>query len=1067
MSRHEYYDDDDEATNYYELDEKDSKVVVIKELDLSTLYPQHPNDVKNGSKYIIIGKPGCHQGGTKVVMYNGTIKNVEDVEVGDVLMGDDSTPRNVLELCRGYDDLYSVIPTKGDPYVVNKDHILSLKCTGYNSIKKGTIEDIKLTDYLKKDVTWKLRFKGFRSSINFTEKEVDIHPWMVGYWLGDGTSTSAQITTADSEVVEAFDTYLYNLDLELNKSVAKYRYNIRCVDKKSKNNQFLNFLRENNLIKNKHIPLDYKANSREVRLNVLAGLIDSDGHYDVKSNGYDIIQKSEILMDDILYIARSLGFSAYKKKCNKSCMYNGEKRTGTYYRCFISGDVDQIPCIVDRKKAKPRNQIKDVTVTGIKVQYKEKGNYYGFVLDGNHRYILSDFTVTHNTGKSTLIKAILYSKKHIFPTGKVHSGTEDSNGFFGEIMPSTFIENGLDLANLTSIEDFKKRQKYAKQYLESRGDYPWSYLIIDDCFVAGTPISLSCGTSVPIEQLHNYIDRSVLAHREDGGDGLYNAKITNYIKKGKKKCVEVTFEDGRRIRCTPDHKFLTTDNKWVSIKDIDSLKVKSGMVYAKTTSDLDDSWSIVVNDIEFNCKTFEQKNKTLSLARLLGVIITDGSIYFSTRDDRYHSKVYVSHQMDAQSIVKDIHTIIGGDMISYKRYKNNYIVRIPNRLVDILIDIKGVTLGRRIESEFLLPQFILEDGCPIDVVREFLGGMFGGDGVAPVLLTKTQVFDGLGLVQSKSVDRIQSLIDGMKSISYLLDKLGIKSTVSTPTTNTKYSGAKKVCCKLKIPTHQYVSFTENVGFRYSSHKSQRLSAAYSYYYLKYRVIDELTRTGSSSLHPTSVLRGKKLLNFYNTEEYLRKIDALKFFKQYKKSEHFPTFSLGVHSIVDIGEQEVFDISVEDPYHSFLANGMVAHNCSSDNKLFKKPIFQELYKNGRHWRMMHLLSLQYSLDIPPPIRVCIDGVFILRESNPGMRKKLYENYGSCVESFAEWNDLMDQLTDNYTAMFINNKTTSNNLEDIIFFIKADPNAIPKDWKVGCREFWDFHYDRYDPNYVGTS
>lgn len=141
--------------------------------------------------------------------------------------------------------------------------------------------------------------------------------------------------------------------------------------------------------------------------------------------------------------------------------------------------------------------------------------------------------------------------------------------------------------------------------------------------------------------------------------------------------------------------------------------------------------------------------------------------------------------------------------------------------------------------------------------------------------------------------------------------------------------------------------------------------------------------------------------------------------------------------------------------------IILDDCSSDNKLFKKPIFQDLYKNGRHWRMLHILSLQYSLDIPPPIRVCIDGVFILRESNPGMRKKLYENYGSCVDTFSDWNDLMDQLTDNYTAMFINNKTTSNSMEDTIFYYKADPNNIPKDWKIGCREYWDFHYDRFDP------
>jgi hypothetical protein len=150
----------------------------------------------------------------------------------------------------------------------------------------------------------------------------------------------------------------------------------------------------------------------------------------------------------------------------------------------------------------------------------------------------------------------------------------------------------------------------------------------------------------------------------------------------------------------------------------------------------------------------------------------------------------------------------------------------------------------------------------------------------------------------------------------------------------------------------------------------------------------------------------------------------------------------------------------EPLKQYPWSFLIIDDCSSDTKLFKKPIFQELYKNGRHWRTMHILSLQYSLDIPPPIRVCIDGVFILRESNPGMRKKLYENYGSCVDSFSDWNDLMDALTDNYSAMFINNKTTSNELEDCIFYYKADMNAVPPDWKIGCKEYWDFHNERFD-------
>ena len=147
---------------------------------------------------------------------------------------------------------------------------------------------------------------------------------------------------------------------------------------------------------NKHIPHIYKCNSKEVRLELLAGLIDSDGS--LQSNGYDIIQKNERLLDDIIFLARSLGFAAYKLKCEKSCMYKGEKKTGTYYRTNIHGEgVEYIPLKVLRKKANKRKQIKNVLNTGIKVVKREIDNYYGFEIDGNRRFLLGDFTVTHNT----------------------------------------------------------------------------------------------------------------------------------------------------------------------------------------------------------------------------------------------------------------------------------------------------------------------------------------------------------------------------------------------------------------------------------------------------------------------------------------------------------------------------------------------------------------------------------------------------------------------------------------------------------------------------------------------
>lgn len=141
---------------------------------------------------------------------------------------------------------------------------------------------------------------------------------------------------------------------------------------------------------------------------------------------------------------------------------------------------------------------------------------------------------------------------------------------------------------------------------------------------------------------------------------------------------------------------------------------------------------------------------------------------------------------------------------------------------------------------------------------------------------------------------------------------------------------------------------------------------------------------------------------------------------------------------------------------------ILDDCTTDTKFLKEEVFQQIYKNGRHWTMMHILSLQYCLDIKANIRACVDGIFILREANPAIRKKLYENYGQGIDSLADFNDLMDQLTENFSAMYINNKAQTNNIEDIVFFCKADITRLPEEWRLGADEYWDFHSARYDPN-----
>jgi len=353
---------------------------------------------------------------TPVMMANGSIKRVQDIAVGEQLMGDDSTPRTVLSLARGREALYRVIPIKGDPYVVNESHILSLKhSTNHGRDKKGDVVDISVRTFLDLPPTYHGRagrLLGYRVGARFPARDVPLDPYMLGYWLGDGSSGSAAITTIEKEVIDYFATEAARIGLVLKRSNEDITYRITQENRTGRagSNSFLNALRDLQVLNNKHVPELYRVNCERVQLEILAGLIDSDGHID--NNTYDIIFKSEQLLDDTIFIARSLGFAAYKTVCQKTCT-NGARGpvTGTYYRTCIHGEgLEKIPVKVPRKQAAPRLQVKDALCTRIRLSPLGEGDYYGFTIDGNRRFLLGDFTVTHNTAIALSIAAILKVK---------------------------------------------------------------------------------------------------------------------------------------------------------------------------------------------------------------------------------------------------------------------------------------------------------------------------------------------------------------------------------------------------------------------------------------------------------------------------------------------------------------------------------------------------------------------------------------------------------------------------------------------------------------------------------
>ena len=139
--------------------------------------------------------------------------------------------------------------------------------------------------------------------------------------------------------------------------------------------------------------------------------------------------------------------------------------------------------------------------------------------------------------------------------------------------------------------------------------------------------------------------------------------------------------------------------------------------------------------------------------------------------------------------------------------------------------------------------------------------------------------------------------------------------------------------------------------------------------------------------------------------------------------------------------------------------LILDDCLYDSSWTKDTNVRSLFMNGRHYKTMFIITMQYALGIPPNLRTNIDYVFILRENYVSNRKRLYEHYAGMFPSFEIFAQVMDQCTENYECLVINNNAKSNKLEDQVFWYKADNH---EDFVLGAPEFWNHHQNYYDNN-----
>lgn len=457
------------------------------------------------------------------------------------------------------------------------------------------------------------------------------------------------------------------------------------------------------------------------------------------------------------------------------------------------------------------------------------------------------------------------------------------------------------------------------------------------CLADGTAVSLPSGISLSIEKL---ADNDTLLGYSQSKNGLVPIRQQKLLKQGKHKCVTLTLQDGRKITCTPNHKFLTTSGEWIQAKNI--IPGKTSLKMGVDNPKCDDMFEKSdINFADFNLDTFEGKMRAMALCRLIG---------YGTQNKTLH----IGHQIDAENILRDIELLCGKRPKIIQNH-NVLQIAIPEQIISSLTE-------KQVNCPSSYPEFIFDPNCPIYLLREILASIFGRDGIVPPF-SKNKI-GSIQLVASKNGNHIESLVENFQKLSCLLkDKFSINSIVSKP----MIYDNNKFHLFLRINRSQDIlRFAENIGFRYCCHKTYRITAIASMLRYKNAVIaqnqDIINRantlyeiTGQTreqsfnqAVSETANIIDEEYLITYkrsrvhyltyknmptiSLEKFLNNTSLDKFMNQglgkgQMQDTALPCYKMTVIGKEDIGEKNVYDIVAEEPYSNFIAEGIVTHNCN--------------------------------------------------------------------------------------------------------------------------------------------
>lgn len=648
---------------------------------------------------------------------------------------------------------------------------------------------------------------------NFAPKTLPMDEWLVflGIWIAEGCADDVHVYIAayKQRVKDALTACCNVLGLTVNqywdkKTPGYHRWTIT-------DHQLASYLQQLSVgSTNKRLPgWCFCLSERQSRL-LLGGLMLGDGHVS-QGNCNTYYTSSKGLADDVTVLALHSGWSG-----------NMFKRFEAGHSVWLERDQNYITTTAD-----------GYTITIVKTKNEPQMNHgHAKKQHGQSEGII------HYTGKvycCTVSSGVFYVRRNgkACWTGNSRHAQKSTVGmiFSPEDMPTTIDGVRPDV------------------------------IINPHCCTGDTLVTCQSGVSRPISRMELEGGDLVWSWNEKN-QGLMVARQTEMVSKGEREVLRLTLEDGRTLKCTPEHKILTvTDGeyKYIEAEKIDMTNSRivmglEGAVDDPTEEDrlIERAWKLKCEEHDFSMIDVVERERTLAFARLLGLVCSDGSV----SDGLNGIEVIASlgHEIDCQSMIDDIALITG------KRPKYNFDAResretfgihIPAELARSIGHLPGMTIGKRSGQDAMWPKFLLANDCPKSILREFLGGLFGGDGHAPHLARQQYMDSSLDMDREnhKTVDlvpvkfsqhicktHLNSMSDKMKQLCDMLYRVGIlrvnlegpfEERYATSSYRPKdYKENPRVEFVLRIKS--IPEFTKLVGFRYCIQKSCMLTAANSY-----------------------------------------------------------------------------------------------------------------------------------------------------------------------------------------------------------------------------------------------